>query len=122
MKRPLSPHLTIYKMENNMLFSIFHRGTGIVLAFFVLFGLNIYYVSYFTLSLLILNLNYIIFNVFLKVVYFLCTFSVLYHLLHGINHIIWDTAKNLDLNTISFIGKLTFLSSFILSLIDVIIL
>ena len=99
MNRPLSPHLSIHKKLLTAVFSIFHRFTGIGLSVgAVLLSLWIitlalgeeYYVVFQTIS------SFFIF----KVILFLWTLAIFYHLYNGIRYLIWSYGKMMDLNTV----------------------
>ena len=111
--RPLSPHLTIYKPQITSVLSISHRITGIIQSF----GL----VLIFVLILLIMSKkeNYLFVESFLqslvgKTFFILYTFSLLYHTLNGIRHLIWDLGFGFDLKNVNFTGySIIFLSIFL---------
>ena len=111
--RPLSPHLTIYKPQITSVLSISHRITGIIQSF----GL----VLIFILILLIMTKkeNYLFVESFLqslfgKTFFILYTFSLLYHILNGIRHLIWDLGFGFDLKNVNFTGySIIFLSIFL---------
>ena len=111
--RPLSPHLTIYKPQITSVLSISHRITGIIQSF----GL----VLIFILILLIMSKkeNYLFVESFLqslvgKTFFILYTFSLLYHILNGIRHLIWDLGFGFDLKNVNFTGySIIFLSIFL---------
>lgn len=93
--RPLSPHLSIYRMTITMAMSIAHRITGIV---------NYGAGALLALYLVALAAGEGTFNAvagvygswFGRFVLFLVTFSVFHHMLGGIRHLIWDTIHGLD--------------------------
>ena len=111
--RPLSPHLTIYKPQITSVLSISHRITGIIQSF----GL----VLIFILILLIMTKkeNYLFVESFLqslfgKTFFILYTFSLLYHILNGIRHLIWDLGFGFDLKNVNLTGySIIFLSIFL---------
>jgi succinate dehydrogenase / fumarate reductase cytochrome b subunit len=95
-ERPLSPHLTVYRMTRyTLITSITNRATGVVLsAGLILFvywlvavasGGAAYHAARQLLSLGVLKAVYAI---------LLAAFS--YHLLAGIRHLIWDTGAGLE--------------------------
>lgn len=94
--RPLSPHLQIYRWPLSMFLSILHRATGFALAvgsllvatwlFAALCGADTFEVFHnFTHSLLgkLMLLGWL--------------FSMVFHLLNGLRHLIWDTGRGLTL-------------------------
>ena len=97
-KRPLSPHLQIYRPQLTSVLSITHRLTGFALSLVVLLSPAILY--FLTLSkdshTLVMNLFQ---NSFVKLVLFLAIFGLSYHLCNGIRHLAWDAGYGLDLDS-----------------------
>lgn len=94
--RPLSPHLSVYRMSRyTLLTSIVNRATGLVLSAGLILlvywlvaiasGSTAYRVAQAVLSLGVLKAVYVI---------LLAAFS--YHLFAGIRHLIWDTGRGLE--------------------------
>ena len=114
--RPLSPHLSIHKKVLTAVFSIFHRFTGI--------GLS---VGAFLLSLWIIMLAlgeeyYGIFRTIstffiFKVILFIWTLAIFYHLYNGIRYLIWSYGKMMDLNLVYITGYVVLFLSFISTLL-----
>ncbi len=95
-ERPLSPHLSVYRMSRyTLLTSILNRATGLVLSVGLILlvywlvaiasGPAAYNGARTLLSLGVLKAVYVI---------LLATFS--YHLFAGIRHLIWDTGHGLE--------------------------
>ena len=97
-KRPLSPHLQIYRPQLTSVLSITHRLTGFALSLVILLSPAILY--FLTLSkdshTLVMNLFQ---NSFVKLVLFLAIFGLSYHLCNGIRHLAWDAGYGLDLDS-----------------------
>lgn len=104
--RPLSPHLSIYRMQITMLMSIVHRITG---------GAN-----YFGMALLAAWLisaamgpqQYAAMNAVLGhplglLVLFGYTWSVLHHMIGGVRHFIWDFGNAFSIPQVNFLSWLT---------------
>ena len=97
-KRPLSPHLQIYRPQLTSILSITHRLTGFALSLVILASPLILY--YLTLSQDSHSLVMIIFqNSFVKLILFLAIFGLSYHLCNGIRHLAWDAGYGLDLDS-----------------------
>ena len=87
--RPLSPHLMNWKWHVTMASSIFHRASGVAL-----------YIGTFVITALIISaamgpdaysaVEAIVFSVPGKVLMFAFTAAVVYHLLSGLRHMVWD--------------------------------
>jgi succinate dehydrogenase / fumarate reductase cytochrome b subunit len=95
-ERPLSPHVTVYKLFRYTLFtSFFNRITGvalsvglIVLVYWLMAvagGTRSYQRAYLVLS-----------SGILKLVYAGLLVAFCYHLVAGIRHLIWDTGRGLE--------------------------
>ena len=97
-KRPLSPHLQIYRPQLTSVLSITHRLTGFALSLVILLSPAVLY--FLTLSkdshTLVMNLFQ---NSFVKLVLFLAIFGLSYHLCNGIRHLAWDAGYGLDLDS-----------------------
>jgi len=88
-ERPLSPHLQIYRPTLNMVLSVFHRGTGIVLA------LSTPLLIYWLMNLAAgpeayAQLYDCLSHWFFKIVLLGYVFSMSYHLCNGVRHLFWD--------------------------------
>ena len=97
-KRPLSPHLQIYRPQLTSVLSITHRLTGFALSLVILLSPAILY--FLTLSkdshTLVMNVFQ---NSFVKLILFLAIFGLSYHLCNGIRHLAWDAGYGLDLDS-----------------------
>lgn len=95
-ERPLSPHLTVYRMYRySMLSSITNRATGLVLSAGLI--LLVYWLvaaasgsAAYRAAREVLSLDA------LKAVYALLLAAFSYHLLAGIRHLIWDTCHGME--------------------------
>ena len=113
-KRPLSPHLQIYKPQITSVLSILHRATGIVL-----FGGSILWCFWFVSlaagraayhhgqELLVSPLGLIILLGW--------SFSFFYHLCNGIRHLLWDIGVGYEMKTVRKSGWTVVFSSVILT-------
>ena len=94
-KRPLSPHLTVYKWEVSNSLSIFHRMSGIALSAGIL-ALLAWLIS--------AALGEAAYNCVLNIlkgpvgvlVLFGFSISFFYHLGNGIRHLVWDIGYGFD--------------------------
>lgn len=98
-KRPLSPHLQVYRPQITSILSITHRATGLALvAAALLFAYWLTAAAYgpaafaraqalmgSTVGLLIL-LGF--------------TFSLFYHLFNGIRHLVWDAGRGFEMSQV----------------------
>ena len=115
-KNPLSPHLQIYRWHISSLLSITHRISGVInlmaliLIFFWLiafsFGENNYQ-----------SFLFIINSFFGKFILIGFTWSMTFHVLSGIRHLIWDLGYGFEIKTAKISGIIVIISSFILTII-----
>ncbi len=96
--RPLSPHLTIYRLPMLALLSITHRITGVALTAGTLI------LVYWLLALAAgpdayADASAVFGSVFGQIVLFGFSWALYYHLCNGIRHLVWDIGKGLDLES-----------------------
>lgn len=119
--RPLSPHLSIYKMQLTSGLSILHRITGAYLYLgLAIFAWVIFTEVYF--PYIITDMAECIYgNMFTKLLFkFMLlswTFSLFYHQLNGIRHLFWDAGKGFDLKVTYLSGKIVVALSILLTII-----
>jgi succinate dehydrogenase / fumarate reductase cytochrome b subunit len=110
-KRPLSPHLSIYRPQITSVLSITHRLTGIGLYFgLVLFSVWILMNAYGCGSCL----NALLSTKFGVMILVLFNWALYYHLLNGIRHLVWDAGKGYQIKTVNISGWLVVILSMIL--------
>jgi succinate dehydrogenase / fumarate reductase, cytochrome b subunit len=93
--RPLSPHLSIYRLTMTMAMSIVHRITGVALYFGVLV------LAWFLIAASSDASTFAVFSDFIGsfiggVALFVITWALFHHLVGGVRHIIWDAGYGLD--------------------------
>ena len=115
-KNPLSPHIQIYRWHVSSLLSITHRIAGIInllaliLIFFWLLALG-FGESNYELFLLIIN------SFFGKFILIGFTWSMSFHLLSGIRHLVWDLGYGFEVKTANISGAIVIVSSLLLTII-----
>ena len=115
-KNPLSPHLQIYRSHISSLLSITHRISGVInllaliLIFFWLIALSLGENNYESFLLLINSF----FGKFILIGF---TWSMTFHVLSGIRHLIWDLGYGFEIKTAKISGIIVIISSFILTII-----
>ena len=115
-KRPLSPHLTIYKPIPTMVMSILHRLTGASLYFgTILFSLWLIAVAsgpdMFAWVQIILG------SLIGQCVLFGYSWALMHHVCGGIRHLIWDTGIGFEKHTANRMAYLTLSTSVIATIL-----
>ena len=115
-KNPLSPHLQIYRWHISSLLSITHRISGVInlLALFLIF----FWLIFLSLG----ENNYqsflLIINSFIgKFILIGFTWSMSFHLLSGIRHLVWDLGYGFEIKTANITGAIVIISSLVLTII-----
>jgi len=115
-KNPLSPHLQIYKWHISSLLSITHRISGVInllaliLIFFWLLFLSLGESNY---ELFLISIN----NFLGKFILIGFTWSMIFHLLSGIRHLVWDFGYGFELKTSKISGLIVIFGSVILTIL-----
>ena len=115
-KNPLSPHLQIYRWHISSLLSITHRISGVInllaliLIFFWLLFLSLGESNY-ELFLILIN------SFFGKFILIGFTWSMSFHLLSGIRHLVWDLGYGFEVKTANISGAIVIVSSLLLTII-----
>jgi succinate dehydrogenase / fumarate reductase cytochrome b subunit len=114
--RPLSPHLSVYRMIPTMAMSILHRITGTALYFGIV--LLIWWIAaaagspeYFALARSVLG------SWFGLLVLFGFTWALFHHMLGGIRHLIWDTGRLMDRQSSTRLAWATLAGSVLLTVL-----
>ena len=88
-ERPLSPHLQVYRWQITMTMSILHRATGVALTVGA-FGLAWWLMAMAAGGEQAVRAAACLASPFGKIVLFGFSASLVYHLLNGIRHLLWD--------------------------------
>src|ERR1700760_2709164 len=94
--RPLSPHLSVYRMSRySLLSSITNRITGVVLS------IGLLVLVYWLMAVASSNRDYlraheILSAGFFKLVYAGLLIAFCYHLVAGLRHLVWDTGRGME--------------------------
>ena len=116
LKNPISPHLQIYRWHISSLISITQRISSvinllaIILIFFWLLVLS-FGESNYELFLLISN------SFIGKFILIGFTWSMSFHLLSGIRHLIWDLGYGFEIKTANISGTIVIIFSLVLTII-----
>ncbi len=114
-ERPLSPHLQIYKLELPMVLSGLHRITGIALSVGSIL-LVAWVVSAAHSAEAFASMSRFLGGFIGQFVLFGWAFSLIYHSVNGVRHLIWDTGRLLEINEIHASGKIVLALSIVLTL------
>ena len=115
-QNPLSPHLQIYRWHISSLLSIAHRISGVInllaliLIFFWLIALILGEDSY---ESFLLTIN----SFFGKFILIGFTWSMCFHILSGIRHLVWDLGYGFEIKTANISGIIVIISSLVLTII-----
>lgn len=101
--RPLSPHLTVYRAQITSILSIFHRGTGVMLV--VGAPLLVYWLvagavgpEAFATAQWFLGIWIV------QLALFVWTWCLIYHLLNGVRHLVWDIGYGYEIPNLTLSG------------------
>jgi succinate dehydrogenase / fumarate reductase cytochrome b subunit len=113
--RPLSPHIQIYKPQITSVLSILHRFTGIALVC----GMIPFCLGFFAFATSeALWKEFIAFwhSIGGKIWQWGFIFSLHYHALNGIRHLLWDFGFGFKIKTVTLTGIITLILSVITTL------
>ena len=115
-KRPLSPHLQVYKLPLPALLSVLHRRTGAAL------GVGTLLVTWWLASVAggpeAFESSSAVLGSFLgSLVLFGWSWALFYHLCNGIRHLMWDVGFGYDIPTTFLTGKVVVGASFVLTVL-----
>ena len=113
---PLSPHLQIYRWHISSLLSITHRISGVInlLALILIFFWLLFFSfgeGNYKLFLLIIN------SFFGKFILIGFTWSMNFHLLSGIRHLVWDLGYGFEIKTANISGIIVIITSLVVTVI-----
>lgn len=117
-KRPLSPHLSIYKPQITSVLSIMHRISGVYLFIGLLVMIWWFILSvYSAFKADVMKWSFFYENTIGIMMIVSWTFAFYYHLYNGIRHLLWDIGWGFELKTATRTGYLvlflTILSTFL---------
>jgi succinate dehydrogenase / fumarate reductase, cytochrome b subunit len=114
--RPLSPHLQVYRPMLSTAMSIFHRITGVALFFGSI--LFVWWLSAAAYSDSYFNLVQTIFASWIGlIILFGFTWALIHHMLGGLRHLLWDTGKGFELQTVENLARLNLIGSIVLTVL-----
>jgi len=115
-QNPISPHLQVYRWHISSLLSITHRIVGVVnlLALILMF----FWILTFNLG----ESNYNFFQIFInsffgKFILIGITWSMSFHILSGIRHLVWDMGYGFEIKTANISGLIVIFLSLITTIL-----
>jgi succinate dehydrogenase / fumarate reductase cytochrome b subunit len=115
-ERPLSPHLQVYRPMLTMMISISHRITGVGL-----YGgaiLLVWWLDAAATSDTYFDLVQGVFGSWLgQLVLFGCTWALVHHTLGGLRHLLWDTGRGFELETVELMAKANLAGGIIITIV-----
>ena len=114
-ERPLSPHLSIYARQINMVMSIVHRLTGAALYFGTLL-LAVWLIAAAMGEVQFAAVSAIFAHPIGQLVLFGYTWALAHHMLGGMRHLLWDTGRGLQIWQVDVLSWLTIVGSVALTL------
>jgi succinate dehydrogenase / fumarate reductase cytochrome b subunit len=113
-KRPLSPHLQIYKPQLTSVLSITHRATGVALAIGTV--LLVYWlVAAASGEHAYQHAQTVLGSMLGQLALFIWTWALFYHLCNGIRHLIWDAGYGFDLKSVYQSGRVVMWTPWVLT-------
>lgn len=114
-ERPLSPHLQVYRLPLTAILSITHRFTGVFLSI----GAVLWVV--FLMAVAQGEAQYALAQAVLdsipgRLLLWGWIFALLFHLCHGVRHLVWDTVHGLERETLARYAWLEIGASVLLTL------
>jgi succinate dehydrogenase / fumarate reductase cytochrome b subunit len=114
-ERPLSPHLSIYARQINMVMSILHRLTGAALYFGTLL-LAAWLIAAAMGEAPFALVSAVFAHPIGTLVLFGYTWALAHHMLGGMRHLLWDTGRGLQIWQVNVLSWLTLVGSVALTL------
>ncbi len=115
-KRPLSPHLQIYKPQITSIMSISHRITGVALALGTVL-LTWWVMAAATSPAAFQTVRAVIGSPIGYLMLFGWSFALFYHMANGVRHLVWDAGHGLTIRQAEFSGYVTIAAAGALTLI-----
>ncbi|XP_013386353.1 succinate dehydrogenase cytochrome b560 subunit, mitochondrial-like [Lingula anatina] len=122
LKRPISPHLTIWRSQLPMTLSFFHRFTGVAMICatyvfsWVMLASPVDYQWYITFLKDLHIDGYAVGPSFLFLAKFIIALPFCYHCINGVRHLAWDLGKGFDLPTLYRTGYFVSVLSILVAL------
>ena len=113
-KRPMSPHISIWKWHPTMLSSILHRATGVVL-YFGLIKLAVVLAFLAAGPQWFAKVEPMVYSAVGAFAFFFVVGVLIYHFLNGIRHLVWDIGAGFNPKLANTVSLVTILVSAVLA-------
>lgn len=113
-RRPLSPHVQIYRPQLTSVLSFTHRVTGVLLAIAIV-GLVGWLAAVAAGPETYALVRGLLGGVGGRLLLLLVTFAFFYHLCNGVRHLCWDTGRGFELRQIYASGWAVVVTSLVLT-------
>ena len=115
-ERPLSPHLQVYRLPLTAILSITHRATGVFLS------LGMILLVAFLMAVAEGEQTFACVHGFFqsivgKLFLWIWIFALLFHLCHGVRHLIWDTGHGFDRETLNLFAGVEIAAALLLAIL-----
>lgn len=115
-RRPLSPHLQIYRPMLTMMMSIVHRITGVALYVGILL-VAWYLIAAASGPAAFDNARWALGSILGQLVLFGFTWALFHHFLGGLRHAIWDTGVGMEPKEREFLALATLIGGIVLTIL-----
>ncbi|NNM56010.1 succinate dehydrogenase, cytochrome b556 subunit [Acidocella sp.] len=115
-RRPLSPHLQVYKPQLSSATSVFHRGTGIALGAGTLL-LTAWLVSAAAGDAAFSVVQALLASWIGLLVLVGFTLALFYHFCNGIRHLFWDSGRGFELEAMHRNGRMVIAGAVVLTVV-----
>jgi succinate dehydrogenase / fumarate reductase cytochrome b subunit len=115
-RRPLSPHLQIYRPMLTMMMSIMHRITGMALYAGTLL-MAWWLIAAATDARAFATVSGVMTSIPGRLVLFGFTWALFHHMCGGIRHFIWDTGRGMDHPQREYLAQATLIGGIVLTVI-----
>lgn len=119
-KRPLSPHLTVYRPQLTSMLSILTRITGVALLLAALLTVW-WFLAAATSAEYFSTADGLITSFLGDLIMTLSVWALWFHALAGLRHLYWDTGRGLDVETSEKLGVGMTILSVVLTILTVLI-
>ncbi|GFO70959.1 succinate dehydrogenase/fumarate reductase, cytochrome b subunit [Bathymodiolus japonicus methanotrophic gill symbiont] len=113
-RRPLSPHLQVYRLPLTAVVSMTHRMTGVLLAA----GLMLFVVSLAVLQCgasSFESMQSVILQPLVSVAIWMMVYALFFHMCHGVRHLFWDAGEGYEKPLMNYYIILELFASVILT-------